>query len=230
MSIVKEYLVTGFPRVQADEPSAHLHERLLIGKHGFFALFDGTRLMSIPLTAELGAALAEPGVDPETPVSELLREHRLPEYLGDDEHMLDVVGRLLKSRGPYLPVLSGEKGFSGVVSRQELLEDIVRIYHLGVQDGVSLELEVPIVGVRVSDIVAAIEKNDATVLSFGVTEPRPGDEGMVITFRLQTAELFRLVKNLENYGYLVRYHSRIDHAPGDELRDKVLEFMKYIEM
>lgn len=230
MSIVKEYLVNGFLRVQPREPSAPLYERLFKEGQTSFALFDGSRLKSIPLTSELGAALAAPGVDPATPVSELIGEQVLPETLGDDEHLLDVVGRLLRSRGPYLPVVSADNVYAGVVPRQEMLEDIVRIYHLGLQEGVSLELEVPVVGVRVSDIVAAIEKNDATVLSFGVSEPRPGDEGMVITFRLQTSELFRLVKNLEHYGYLVRYHSRTDHAPGDELRDKALEFMKYIEM
>jgi len=55
-------------------------------------------------------------------------------------------------------------------------------------------------------------------------------ESMVITFRVQTHDLFRLVKNMEKYGYLIRYASPFFKERDDELREKALEFIHFMDM
>jgi acetoin utilization protein AcuB len=35
---------------------------------------------------------------------------------------------------------------------------------------------------------------------------------------------------MENYGYLIRYHSSFSAADSDELREKALEFIRYMDM
>jgi len=58
----------------------------------------------------------------------------------------------------------------------------------------------------------------------------PEGEGMVIAFRLQTHDLFRLVKNLEKYGYSIRYTSTFFREKDDEMREKALEFIHFMDM
>ena len=55
-------------------------------------------------------------------------------------------------------------------------------------------------------------------------------DGMVVSFRVQTHDLFRLVKNLEKYGYSIRYTSAFFTERADELREKALEFIHFMDM
>ena len=79
-------------------------------------------------------------------------------------------------------------------------------------------------------VIAALEKNDTTVLSFGMYPATPDAEGIVVTFRLQTFDLFRLVKNLEKYGYSIRYTSPFFKEKDDEMREKALEFIRFMDI
>jgi acetoin utilization protein AcuB len=94
----------------------------------------------------------------------------------------------------------------------------------------TLELDIPAFELKLSEVIATLEKNDATVLSFGMYRATPKDDSMVITFRVQTHDLFRLVKNMEKYGYLIRYTSPFFKESDDELRDKALEFIHFMDM
>ena len=53
---------------------------------------------------------------------------------------------------------------------------------------------------------------------------------MLLPFRVQTHDQFRLVKNVEQYGYAIRYASPLSASEYDELREKALEFIRYMDM
>ncbi|HED30310.1 MAG TPA: CBS domain-containing protein [Prosthecochloris aestuarii] len=144
-------------------------------------------------------------------------------------HVLDAFSMLVRSPFGIIPVCGPEGEYIGVVGLGRLARDICDIFHLCGEEA-TLELEVPAMGVNVSEIVSVMEKNDATVLGFGLRTPEPDAEGMVLTFRVLSSDLYRLVKSLEKYGYLVVYHSPFSFGENDELRDKALEFMRYIDM
>ena len=153
-----------------------------------------------------------------------------PETLYEDEHVLDAFDRLSDNRtGNLLPVTDQDGGYKGVVTKSELLKEIAGIFHFS-ETGSTLEIEAPALGVKVSEIIGVIEKNDATVLSFGIVEPEPGAQTMVMTFRIQSQDIYRLVTNLEKYGYFIRYAKPSVDGGADELREKALEFMRYIDM
>jgi CBS domain-containing protein len=151
------------------------------------------------------------------------------ESIGLHEHLFDVFSRIRDFSFSLIPVSDKEGKYVGVVEKVILLERLSAIFHLG-EEAVTLELDVPSSDLKVSEVIATLEKNDATVLSFGMYTAAPEDEGIVITFRLQTHDLFRLVKNLEKYGYVIRYTSPFFKEKDDDLREKALEFIHFMDM
>ncbi len=149
--------------------------------------------------------------------------------IGFEEHIFDIFSRIRTFPSPLIPV-SGQGGrYAGVMEKTILLERIAAIFHLG-EEAVTLELEVPSFDLKLSEVIAVLEKNDTTVLSFGMYPATPDGEGIVVAFRLQTYDLFRLVKNLEKYGYSIRYTSPSFKEKDDEMRERALEFIRLMEM
>jgi len=151
------------------------------------------------------------------------------ESIGLDEHLFDIFSRICVFSQPLIPVSGREGGYIGVLEKATLFERIAAIFHLG-EEAVTLELDVPSFELKLSEVIAAFEKNDATVLSFGMYSAAPEGDGVVITFRLQTHDLFRLVKNLEKYGYSIRYTSPFFREKEDEMREKAREFIRFMEI
>ena len=116
-----------------------------------------------------------------------------------------------------------------MLNKARVLEEVAGVFHLN-DDGLTLELDVPTFGLKLSEVVAALEKNDAMVLSFGMYHPEPESERMLLTFRVQSHDQFRLIKNMEKYGYSIRYTSSLSKAGEDELREKALEFLRFMDM
>jgi len=160
-------------------------------------------------------------------LKELKLEHA--ESVGLHDHLFDIIARI--DAYPYLliPVSEVDGHYLGVLEKAALLEKITDVFHLG-DDGVTIELDVPSSELKLSEVIATMEKNDATVLSCGIYPADPEGSGMVVGLRLQTHDLFRLVTNLEKYGYLLRYTSPFFGEKEDVMREKALEVMRFMEM
>jgi acetoin utilization protein AcuB len=160
-----------------------------------------------------------------------IRELKLEksESIGLNEHLFDIFSRARNFSTPLISVLTEEGMYAGVLEKRRLLERVAEIFHFGEQ-AVTLELDVPSVDLKLSEVIATLEKNDATVLSFGSYPAVPEAESMVVAFRLQTHDLFRLVKNLEKYGYVIHYASPFFKEKDDEMREKALEFIHFMDM
>ncbi|TLU84870.1 MAG: CBS domain-containing protein [Chlorobium sp.] len=151
------------------------------------------------------------------------------ESIGLHEHLFDIFPKVCSLPGTIIPVSDKDGHFVGVVDKTLFFKQIGAVFHLGAEE-VTLELDVPFYDFKLSEVVATLEKNDATVLSFGMYETVVPGKGKVITFRLQTHDLFRLIKNFENYGYQIRYASPLFKEKDDEMREKALEVMRFMEM
>ncbi|NTW82329.1 MAG: CBS domain-containing protein [Chlorobiaceae bacterium] len=147
------------------------------------------------------------------------------ESIGLHEHLFDAYSRIRSFSGAIVPVSEKDGSYLGCIEKRIFYEKIAEVFHLG-EDGMTLELEVPSVGLKLSEIVAILEKNDATVLSLG-TYHAPG---MIVTFRVQTHDFYRLIKNLEKYGYSIRYSSKSIQEKDEDLREKALEFIRLMDM
>ena len=146
-----------------------------------------------------------------------------------NEHLFDVFARIGSFRGSLIAVSDEDGIYLGVIQKVTLLEKITTVFHLS-DVGMTLELDIPPFELKLSEVIATLEKNDATVLSFGMYRATAEGDGMVVSFRVQTHDLFRLVKNLEKYGYSIRYTSAFFTERDDELREKALEFIHFMDM
>jgi hypothetical protein len=152
-----------------------------------------------------------------------------PGSAGIHDHLFDIFPRLHLFPGTVIPVTHDDGRYAGAIEKSMVLQKLTELFHLG-EGGMTLELDIPSSGLKLSEVVAAFEKNDAMVLSCGLYQSAPTGDGMVVTFRIQTHDWFRLVKNMEKYGYSIRYSSPLFREGEDELREKALEFIRFMDM
>ncbi|MDT9547163.1 MAG: CBS domain-containing protein [Chlorobium sp.] len=147
-----------------------------------------------------------------------------------DEHVLALFSRMGFFPETIIPVVDAETGdYLGIVHKERLFMRMVEVFHLA-GDSMTLELEVPAFGLNVSEVIAVLEKNDATVLSFGSYHPSPEGESRVLCMRLQVHDAYHLVKTLEQYGYLIRYAAPLSGGDDEDLREKALEFIRVMDL
>lgn len=151
------------------------------------------------------------------------------ESIGRQEHLFDVFSKMNSFPIPVIPVSEKDGKYAGIIQKAALVDNIAGVFHLSAE-GMTLELDIPAFELKLSEVIATLEKNDATVLSFGMYPATSKEDGMVLTFRIQTHDLYRLVKNMEKYGYMIRYSSPFFKERDDELRDKALEFIHFMDM
>ena len=225
MSIVQRYIDEDYPVFEASEKVPDVLVRFQEeGLQDAPVLKEGKLLACVSADDLHEAVRAETGLR----LEDLSLDE--PETVRSDQHILDIFEQLSGNQvHDILPVTGEDSGYEGVVDKSVLLKEIALLFHFS-ETGATLEIEVPALGVKVSDVVGVIEKNDATVLSFGIAGPEPGAQTMVVTFRVQSQDFYRLVTNLEKYGYFIRYARPSAGGGVDELREKALEFMRYIDM
>ncbi len=146
-----------------------------------------------------------------------------------DEQLFDNLISVAASKCGVVPLADAEGRYAGVVSSKRILGFLAERIHSG-EGGATLEIEVPPTGAKLSEIIETIEKNDASILSFTSWPSGVAGGGRIIFFRVASHDFFRLVRNMENYGYIIRYHSIFPDAGYDELREKALEFIHYMDM
>jgi acetoin utilization protein AcuB len=151
------------------------------------------------------------------------------ESIGLHGHLFDHFARIMAFSGRVIPVAFDDGTYAGTIEKSFILQKFAEVFHLG-EEYMTLEIDVPSSGLKLSEVIAAIEKNDATVLSSGLYHSAPEGSGVVVTFRIQTHDWFRLVKNMEKYGYLIHYSSPLSREGEDELREKALEFIRFMDM
>jgi CBS domain-containing protein len=149
--------------------------------------------------------------------------------VGVHEHLFDLFERLDSFSGSVIPVTDDDGRYAGIIEKRLVLEKFSEVFHLG-EDSMTLELNVPSSGLKLSEVIAAFEKNDAMVLSSGMYRAVAEGQEAVVTFRIQTHDWFRLVKNIEKYGYSINYASSLSRQGDDELREKALEFIRMMDM
>jgi len=160
-----------------------------------------------------------------------LSEMRISEIksIGRHEHLFDLFEQLPSFVHSIIPVSDDDGKYTGIVEQVKILRQIAEVFHLG-KEATTLELDLPSHSLKVSEVIATLEKNDATLLSFGSYFAGSDKERIIVIFRVQTHDQFRLVKNMEKYGYTVRYASPLSQSEYDELREKALEFIRYMDM
>ncbi len=215
-----------FPVFTLDDSAGEAARRLVEGHHGSAPVLDGDRYVGMAtLSGLLAGKRGWPSA--KTLLGSIVLE-QVPVF-GPDAQLIEGVKAFDAIGSEVVPLAEEDGTFAGVVTRRAVLAALAGLFHS--EDGsASLEIEVPPPGARLSEVIAAIEKNDASIVSFSSKPSGTTGDGQLLLFRVLTHDFFRLVRNLEKYGYLVSYHTPFPDAGYDEMREKALEFIRYMDM
>jgi CBS domain-containing protein len=215
-----------YPAFGLNDPAGQVAHRLADSGLASAPVIDGRRYVGmVTLSGLLSGRRGWP------PAKMTLRETALDAVpaFGEEARLFESLGAVIAVGVELIPVVDHDGGYAGVVSRSVILDHMAAYFHP--EGGCSsIEIEVPPPGARFSEIIAAIEKNDASIVSFSVGPSGKASESQIVFFRVLTHDFFRLVRNLERYGYLVSYHSPFPDSGFDEMREKALEFIRYMDM
>ena len=227
MAVTFSHLVEAdFPVITLGGPAAEAARRLAASGCVCAPVLDGERFAGMLfLSGLLGGRKGWPTAKEKigAELLEAVRAYR------PDEQLFDNLVSVAAAKCGVVPLVDAEGRYAGVVSSKRILGFLAERIHSG-EGGSTIEIEVPPTGAKLSEIIETIEKNDASILSFTSWPTGVAGGGQIIFFRVATHDFFRLVRNLENYGYIIRYHSIFPDAGYDELREKALEFIHYMDM
>jgi CBS domain-containing protein len=227
MSVTFSYLAeTDYPAFTLGGSTAEAARRLAASGCLCAPVLDGERYLGmVSLSRLLEGRKGWPTVREKlgAELLETVRSYR------PDEQLFDNLISVAAAKCGVVPLADEDGRYEGVVSRKRILGFLAERMHSG-EGGSTMEIEVPPTGAKLSEVIETIEKNDASILSFTSWPTGASGQGRIIFFRVATHDFFRLVRNMENYGYLIRYHSAFPDAGYDELREKALEFIRYMDM
>lgn len=151
------------------------------------------------------------------------------ETIDSHDHLFDVIPRLQHVEGELLPVRNSDGHYVGVVRKSVLFQRFAELFHL--DDGCyTLELMAPAYNLKLSEVIAVFEKNGATVLGFSQYSIPSDHSSVLLAFRVQTHDFFRLVLNLEKYHYHISYSTPPESGNSDLLRDKADALLRFMEI
>lgn len=212
----------GYPAIEDDAISLEVLQMMENGRYESLPVLRDGKLYAMVTVHDLlqarHLAESEPVPIREMPLAKL-------EKIFPEEHLFDVFTAIRQVPGAMVPICDREGNYLGCIRKSVLYEKAAEVFRLG-DDGMTLELELPSIGLKLSEVIAIIEKNDTTVVSFAINHAPE----MVAAFRVQTHDFFRLVKNLEKYGYSIRYSSPFLQEKEESLREKALEFIRLMDM
>jgi acetoin utilization protein AcuB len=215
-----------YPVFAIDEPAGQIARKLADAALAFAPVLDGGRFVGmVSLSGLLSGRKGWPSA------STALDSARLEVMAAFDldDQLFDKLRSVSAVRSDVVPVVDEEGLYAGVVTKQGILGFLATRFQSG-EGSSSLEIEVPPTGAKLSELIQSIEKNDASIISFTSSPSDVAGEGQILYFRVVTHDFFRLIRNMEKYGYLIRYHSPFPYSGYDELREKALEFIRYMDM
>jgi len=145
-----------------------------------------------------------------------------------DQHVFDATRIMVKHDLTTLPVLDRQGRLAGIVKRHEILDKFARMLSTH-EAGAILALEVHPSDFSLSKLVYSIEQADVKILSIATEAPSEKGGMIAITLKLNSAGTTRIRHVLEHQGYRI-VASFSDEYDEEELRHRVQEFMRYLEV
>ena len=150
-----------------------------------------------------------------------------PVFGTPDMHVFEATKIMVDHGLTTLPIADADSKYVGAIKRHDIFDLFARM--LSTQEaGAILALEVDHNDYSLSQLVYSIEQNDVKILSIA-TENSEGEGPVRVTLKLNVTDTSRVRHVLEHEGYrVVAAFSDVDD--DDELRDRVQEFMRYLEV
>ena len=126
----------------------------------------------------------------------------LKPYVTDDQHLFEVIGIAARLKLSVVPVLDNNSHYKGIITTSDLIRHIAGISSMD-QPGGIIVLELIERDYSLSQIAQIVESNNVKVLSMYITSPSESTR-MEVTLKVNTTDLFALIKTFERYSYDVK--------------------------
>jgi CBS domain-containing protein len=149
-------------------------------------------------------------------------------YVNKDQHFFDVI-KILKENNVDMVAVSGEDlNYLGVIT----VEDIIKAFSQtsAIQSpGAIIVISVRQIDYTLSEVVRLIEENNAKVLGTLLQNDPNDPENILLTVKINTPDLTRIVATLERFGYTIveRYQ---EVSEKFSTLDRLDLLMKYINI
>lgn len=163
--------------------------------------------------------------DPDMPVGLLLGPMPLSVHPGN--HVFEVTKIMVDHDLTTLPVTDADGSYVGSVGRHDIFDQFARMFSTQ-ETGAILALEIEPRDYSLAKLVHTIEQNDVKVLSVA-SEPDPSAGTIRVTLKLNVTDAVRVRHMLEHYGYHV-VAAFGESEDEDDLRQRIEEFMRYLEV
>jgi predicted transcriptional regulator len=151
-----------------------------------------------------------------------------PVSAAPDLHVFEATKIIVSHALSTLPIADAEGRYLGLVKRHDIFDQFAKMLSTH-EAGAILALEIDSKNYSVSQLAYSIEQNNVRILSIATEAPDSGVGMIRITLKLDTTDTSRIRHVLEHKGYHIV--AAFSEAEGDEeLRYRVEEFMKYLEV
>ena len=145
-----------------------------------------------------------------------------------DTHTFDATKVIVDHDLTTLPIAYEDGRYVGIVKRHDIFDQFARM--LSTQEpGAIIALEVDRRDYSLAQLAHMIEQNNVKILSTAAEAPHTSDGKIKVTLKLNVNDTARIRHILEHYGYHV-VASFSDDRDDDDFRDRLQEFMRYLEV
>lgn len=145
-----------------------------------------------------------------------------------DTHTFDATKVIVDHDLTTLPIAYEDGRYVGIVKRHDIFDQFARM--LSTQEpGAIIALEVDRRDYSLAQLAHMIEQNNVRILSTATEAPHAPDGKIKVTLKLNVNDTARIRHILEHYGYHV-VASFSDDRDDDDFKDRLQEFMRYLEV
>jgi acetoin utilization protein AcuB len=165
--------------------------------------------------------------DPDSPLAEQKVPYKMV-YVGEDQHIFDVIRIMSSEKISVLPVLDEKKLYLGSITLNKLVEQL-GMYTAMNNPGAILVLELNQNDYVLSQIAQIVESQDMKILSLFVSSEIDSTK-MEVTIKLNKYEIQSLMKALNRYDYNIKATFTEDEKMVDDLVDRYNALMNYLNI
>ena len=149
-------------------------------------------------------------------------------YVMENHHIYDVIEIISRLKLTVIPVLEDEKTYVGLITLNDLMQYIERIYSVREPGGI-IVLDLNSVDYSLSEISRIIESNDAKILSLYV-KSADDSRKIELTIKINRNNLTSIIQTFLRYDYTIKTTYVREDDMKDMFEDRYNSFMRFLNI
>jgi CBS domain-containing protein len=146
----------------------------------------------------------------------------------ENHHIYDVIEIISRLKLTVIPVLEDEKTYVGLITLNDLMQYIERIYSVREPGGI-IVLDLNSVDYSLSEISRIVESNDAKILSLYVKSATDSRK-IELTIKINRSNLTSIIQTFLRYDYTIKTTYVREDDMKDMLEDRYNSFMRFLNI